>query len=112
MVKINRLTRQRVVCDPHSGDIEFLSQQGNNTIDNETIKVIGKWTEPKHDGAGGTNTGGKKGSMRFPAANSFQGTDIGLEGGEFPNINAIGQTSDNKRRRRKLLKMECKTNNY
>ena len=106
MVKIDSLTNQRIVCDKYSGDIEYESKQGSDTIDNVTVNVVGAWTNK--DGS----TGGQKGPMRFPVANKFQGTDQGIEGERFTPINSIGQKSTYTRRRIRLKKMNTKDKNF
>lgn len=106
MVKLDRVTDQRIVTDPYCGDIEYESNLGVSAVDNESVVVYGKWTDK--DGS----TGGKKAKFNVQSTNKFQGTDPGLEGFRLGNLNAVGQSTDNIRRRRKIRKMESKGDNY
>lgn len=87
-------TRQRVVFDKRSGDIIYDVQTTDLAIKQETIPVIGPWSD--HTGSAIVST---KMQMYGTNANELQGTDPGIEGTVLPPLGVVGQNTQTTRRR-------------
>ena len=106
MVKILK-NGQRIVTMPYIGDIEFFSDINEPAVDQESVPVIGAFTEELLHGeitSGGVPT--KQQMYSVGLSNKLQGTDAGLRGKTLGNLNVVGETTDIFRRRKKVITME------
>lgn len=95
---IDPQTRQRVLRQPHSGDIIYDLDivQGGSALAMETVPVIGKWED--YTGSSVLPTT-KQVMYAGGTENQFQGTDPGIEGEKLNRLNIIGQSASTTRRR-------------
>lgn len=94
-IKIDPITRQRIVFSKHVGDVEY-DLEGDSAVINESVKVIGPWAD--HTGTGGPKAPVQQ--MWGGITNQFFGEDIALEGAKLGNLNEVGENADLYRRRR------------
>lgn len=90
---IDKLTRQRVQRMRHTGDINY-DLEGDSAISNETVPVIGDWTD--YTGSAVVST--KTQMYGAGAENQLFGDDA-AERIHLPNLNEVGQTAGTTRRR-------------
>jgi len=93
-IYIDPVTRQRIVYDKRSGDIQF-NLIGDSAISKETVPVIGDWED--YTGSGVVNS--RLQQMQAGLSNSLWGTDPGIEGHKVGAIGKVGQNKQTTRRR-------------
>lgn len=111
MVKIIN-GQQRIVTMRHIGDVEVFSDIQEEAVDNESVKVIGPWTDTLLHGE--TASGGPPSRQQLMwggISNKLQGTDAGLRGAKLPNLNSVGENADIYRRRRRVISVDSTEGN-
>ena len=98
MVYIHPKTRQRLVRQKHSGDIEF-DAQGPISLTQEKIAIIGGWTDY-------TGSGGQIAQMSQPLPDELFGTNAWLEGARKKQLDELGNRKQTIRLRTKKIYVE------
>jgi len=93
-IHIDKVTRQRVVYDKRSGDLQY-DLVGDKAISQETIPVVGSWED--YTGSAVIDSRGQQ--INAGRSNSLQGTDPGVMGETLPNLGVVGQNTQTTRRR-------------
>lgn len=101
---IDPVTRQRIVYDRRSGDIVYDLVNSDSAIVNETVPVIGPWS----DHTGSANNVSTKMQMYGTNANELQGEDAGILGEKLPPLNEVGDRAHTTRRRQIKRRVEFK----
>lgn len=96
MIKIDGVTRQRILFARHTGDITY-DLTGDDAIAKEDVPLIGPWS----DWTGSDTTIQTKGQVLFASKeNSLQGNDAQIDGkAKLPNLSVIGTRLGTHRRR-------------
>jgi len=102
MVYIEKNTRQRYVRARHTGDIILDAQGPNPSLTQETVPVIGGWTD--YTGSGGVPTKQQLYAAGLP--DELFGTDSYLEGARKKQLGIIGEKVDKYRLRTKKIYVE------
>jgi hypothetical protein len=103
MIIIHPTTRQRISVDPHCGDIQF-DLEGDEAVSNETLKVIGGWTD--YTGSGGVPT--REQLMFAGLSNELWGTDAAIENAKNFDRNFDGTNTQTHRKRQKRIRKDLK----
>jgi len=100
-ILIDPTTRQRVLFSEHGCDIQY-EAEGEPAIRNESVPLIGPFTDRPGVGSGGPNS--RVQQMFAGLANELQGTDAQIESNaKVGNLNEVGENSETTRRRRRLI---------
>ncbi len=102
-ILIDPVTRQRVIYDKRSGDVQY-DLVGNKSISDETVPVIGNWED--FTGSGIVNSRAQQ--TNAGRSNALQGTDPGLSGQRLPDLGIVGQNKQTTRRRTIKRRAEIK----
>jgi hypothetical protein len=91
--------------------VQVFSDIGEPAVDQESVLVIGPWTETLLHGE--TDSGGQssRSQMMFPSPNTLQGTDAGYFGAKLPNLNIVGENADLYRRRKRVISTDSTEGN-
>lgn len=102
-ILIDKKTRQRIVCDPHCGDVMYDPVDCSEPLAKESVPLIGGWKD--YTGSGGIPTSQQ---MKYGALTdkSF-GKDSWLEGHREDELHDTGERKGTTRRRfkKKLIKV-------
>lgn len=105
VVSIDPETRQRVVTERHTGDINYLANTNTTTlaVAQETIPVVGDWED--YTGSGKVASAQQQ---NFAGdTNVLLGTTAQVEGGaKLPVLGIVGQRAQTTRRRTRLINRE------
>lgn len=104
-VIIDPETRQRVVTEKHSGDINYYASTTTTSpaVYNETVPVVGPWSD--YTGSGGPNSAVQQQAAGL--TNTLQGTTADIEAhAKVPPLNEVGQNAQTTRRRIRLINRE------
>lgn len=93
-ILIDQVTRQRVIFDKRSGDVQY-DLVGDKAISEETVSVVGNW----EDYTGSAIVDSRAQQINAGRSNSLQGTDPGIMGQTLPNLGVVGQNTQTTRRR-------------
>lgn len=94
-IYIDPVTRQRIVYDQYSYDIEYL-MEGDSAVSEETVPVIGNW----EDYTGSATVNSRLQQMHAGLSNELFGTDPGLMGEFEGQTGEVGQNTQTTRRRK------------
>jgi hypothetical protein len=98
-------TRQRIVTEKHTGDINYFASNATSStaVTNETVPVIGDWSD--YTGSGTISSAQQQ---QFAGiTNQLQGTEADIEGhSKLPVLNEMGQRAQTSRRRLRLINRE------
>jgi len=89
--------QQRYVRALNSADYVHSCNSGENTLDQEDVKVIGNW-----DDYTGTQTVTKGQVMTEGITNELYGSDAGIRGGVFRGVTDRGAPKQSRRQRQHL----------
>lgn len=108
---IDPQTRQRVVTEKHSGDIQYFASTTTTTsaVYNETVPVVGPWSD--YTGSAVINS---QTQQEFAGiTNQLQGTTADIEShAKLPKLNEVGQRAETTRRRIRLINRELDANGH
>lgn len=93
-IHIDPQTRQRVVYDKRSWDIQY-DMVGDTSISEETVPVIGNW----EDYTGSETVNSRTQQMFAGQSNLLFGTDPGIMGEKVGALGEVGQNIQTTRRR-------------
>jgi len=103
---IDPVTRQRIVCDKHSFDVQY-DMVGDSSITEEVIPVVGNW----EDYTGSAIVSTKSQMYGAGLSNELDGTDPGIMGEKVGQLDETGNNKQTTRRRvikkRVLLNGNC-----
>lgn len=102
-ILIDPVTRQRVVYDKRSGDIQY-DLVGDDSISQETVPVVGNW----EDFTGSATVNSRSQQLNAGRSNELFGTDPGIQGEQIPNLGVVGQNTQTTRRRTIRRRAEIK----
>lgn len=102
-ILIDPVTRQRILYDKRSGDIQY-DLVGDPAISEETIPVVGNWED--FTGSGIVNSRAQQ--LNAGRSNQLFGTDPGIEGKKLPDLGVVGQNIQTTRRRTIKRRAELK----
>jgi len=104
MIYIDETTRQRVIRQPHSGDINYL-RKGDESVSTEVVPVIGPWLDYTGSDVGVNS----QNQQQFGASeNQFQGEDPDIQGEKLSNLGITGERTGTTRRRQILVNVDFK----
>jgi hypothetical protein len=99
MVFIDPVTRQRVVCAKHVGDITY-DLTGDDAISREDVPLIGPWTDWTGSNFNPIETDSRNLQLWAGHENELFGTDPHIqEGTKIPNLSVVGTRKGTHRRR-------------
>lgn len=106
-IHIDPVTRQRVVYDKRSVDLQY-DLIGDKAISEETIPVIGNW----EDYTGSAIINSRLQQINAGRSNALAGTDPGIMGATLPNLGIVGQNTQTTRRRkiRRIVNVKGESN--
>lgn len=94
-IGIDPVTRQRIVFDRRSGDMNY-DLIGDSAISQETVSLIGPWI----DFTGSDLSVDSKGQQQQAGlSNQLEGQDPAIEGERVGNLGVVGQNTETTRRR-------------
>ena len=108
---IDPQTRQRVITEKHSGDINYLASTTttSSAVYNETVPVVGDWTD--YTGSGNVPSAAQQ--MFAGETNQLQGTVAEIEAhAKLPVLNEVGERAQTTRRRLRLINRELDANGH
>lgn len=94
-IHIDPVTRQRIVYDKFSGDIQY-DLVGPSSISKETVPLIGPWEDYTGSDA---NVSSRNQQMWAGITNQLDGTDPAIEGEKVGTLGEVGQNTQTTRRR-------------
>ena len=93
-ILIDPVTRQRVLYDKRSGDVQY-DLVGDSSISEETVSVIGDW----EDYTGSAIVNSRAQQMFAGTSNQLFGTDAAIDGAKVGALGEVGQNTQTTRRR-------------
>lgn len=93
-VHIDPVTRQRILYDKRSGDLQY-DLSGDSAVSQETVPVIGNW----EDYTGSDTVNSRLQQMFAGMTNQLFGTDPGIQGQKLGQLGVVGQNTQTTRRR-------------
>ena len=102
-ILIDPVTRQRVVYDKYSYDVQYDLISDDTTISKETVPVVGSW----EDHTGSAILSSRTQQQFAGVSNELQGTDPSIEShSKLPVLNEVGDNAETTRRRQRRRRVK------